>query len=179
MILIVLNLTENIEEEDAHVFVQILMVEEEFGEEGKIFTVDRVFVAIDFKNGHIVFHIAINLISRRMEKRTVFTMPFEFDLKCEKTQAKITDIETVEVVVVDGIRTEVPSISGMPTELETKDCFEFSDFLMGKQFCIVHTEMRVIIWMHVSATFVKRGFLDLEVGLPDARKWNPVIVALV
>jgi hypothetical protein len=34
MILIVLNLTKHIEEEDTHVLVQILMVQKQLGEEG-------------------------------------------------------------------------------------------------------------------------------------------------
>ena len=57
-------------------------------------------------------------------------MPFELDFKREETKAKIADIETVEVVIVDGVGREVPGISGVPSKLQFENGFELGDFLM-------------------------------------------------
>lgn len=57
-------------------------------------------------------------------------MPFELDFKREETKAKIADIETVEVVIVDGVGREVPGISGVLSKLQFENGFELGDFLM-------------------------------------------------
>ncbi len=59
-------------------------------------------------------------------------MPFEFHFECEEAEAKIADVETVEVVVVDGVGREVPGVSGVLSELEFEDGLELGDFLMGE-----------------------------------------------
>jgi len=74
---------------------------------------------------------------------------FEFYLKCEEAEAKIADIEAIQVVVVNGIGTEVPSISGIATKLDSEHSFEFCDFLMSYEFGIVHAEMGVVVWVHL------------------------------
>lgn len=83
-------------------------------------------------------------------------------------------------MVVDRIGTEVPSVSGIFSELEAKDSLELGDFLMCKQFGVVHTEVRVIIGVHVRACILMAGVLvDLDIGGFDAGVRDPVIVALV
>ena len=44
-------------------------------------------------------------------------MSFELGLESIETQAEITDVEAVKVVVVDGVWTEVPGISGERSKL--------------------------------------------------------------
>ena len=69
MILVILDFAEHVKQEDAHIFVQVFVIEEELGQKRQILTVDRIFVAVNFKHSHIVFLIPVYLISRRMEKR--------------------------------------------------------------------------------------------------------------
>lgn len=57
-------------------------------------------------------------------------MPFELNFKCEEAKAKIADIEAVEVMIVDGVRREVPRISGVLSKLQFENCFKLGDFLM-------------------------------------------------
>ena len=52
-------------------------------------------------------------------------------------------------MVVDRIGTEVPGVSGIFSELEAEDCLELGDFLMSKQFGVVHAEVGVIVRVHV------------------------------
>lgn len=111
--------------------MQIFMIQEKLWQKGQVFTVDWVFIAVDFKNSHIVLLISVDLIPWRMEQRTGFTVAFELDLEREETQAEIADIEAVEVVIVDGVGTEIPGISGMPAELQSKDGLKLGNFLMG------------------------------------------------
>lgn len=130
VVLVVLDFAKYIEQENAHILVQIFVVQEELWEEGQIFTVDRVFIAVNLKHCYIVFLISIYLIPWRVKKWAYLGVPFELDLKCEETKAKIADIEAVKVVIVDGIWREVPGISGVLSELEFENCFKLGDFLM-------------------------------------------------
>lgn len=82
-------------------------------------------------------------------------------------------------MIVDRVGAEVPGVSGMPAELQSKDSLKLGNFLMSEQFSIVHTEMRVIVGMDMRVIFIKRGFLDPRPSLLDAGKGNPVVVALV
>ena len=95
MILIVLDLAEDIEQENAHILMQIFMIQEELRKKGQVFTVDWIFIAVDFKNSHIVLLVSIDLISWGMEQRTCFAVPFELDLEGEETQTEIAYIEAV------------------------------------------------------------------------------------
>jgi len=71
------------------------VVKEELGQEGQVLAVDRVLVAIDFENCNFRLFVSVDLISRRMKERTNLGVPFEFRLKSEEAQAKITYIEAV------------------------------------------------------------------------------------
>ena len=95
-------------------------------------------------------------------------MSLELYLECEETEAKIADIETVEVMIVDGVRREVPSISSILSKLQSENCFDFSVFLMYLKLCIVHTEMRVFIWMDARGIVFGFCVLYFEVGPPNA-----------
>lgn len=79
MVFVIFDLTEHVEEEDTHILMQVLVVEEELGEESQVLAVDWVLVAINLKHSYGIFLIPINLISRRMKKGAAFTMSFEFN----------------------------------------------------------------------------------------------------
>ena len=83
-------------------------------------------------------------------------------------------------MVVDRIGTEVPGVGGIFSELEAEDRLELGDFLVGKQFGVVHAEVGVVIGVHVRASILMAGVLvDLEIGGLDAGVRDPVVVALV
>jgi len=106
-------------------------------------------------------------------------MSLELYLECEETEAKIANIETVEVMIVNGVRREVPSISSILSKLQSKNCFEFSVFLMYVKFCVVETKMWVVIWMDARGIVISFSFLYFHVGPANARERDPVIVTLV
>jgi hypothetical protein len=65
-----------------------------------------------------------------MVKRARLAVAAQLDLKGEEAEAKIADIEAVEVVVVDGVGAKVPGLGCIFAELNSKDGLELSDFLM-------------------------------------------------
>jgi hypothetical protein len=83
-----------------------------------------------------------------MKKWANLRMSFELYLECEETKTKIAYVETVEVVIVYGVWREVPSISSILSQLQSKNCLEFGDLLMCKKICIAHTKVWVVIWVH-------------------------------
>ena len=50
---------------------------------------------------------------------------------------------------------------------------------MSNKFCVVHSEVRVIIGMHMVGSLVDGAIFDFDVGLANAREDDPVVVALV
>lgn len=180
MVFIVDDFTEDIEEENAHVFMKILVVEEELREKGQILAVNWIFIAIDLEHGQFLFLVPVDLITRRMSKGTNFRMAFEFYIQSEEAEAEITDVQTVKVVVVYGIWTEIPSVSSEFSHLEAKDSLELGDLLVSNEFGIVHAEVRVVIWVQMGGDLLVWGILvNLEGGGFDAGEWYPIVVALV
>lgn len=95
MILVIFDLTEYIEQENAHILVKILMVQEKLRQECQIFTVYWIFIAINLENCYFAFFVPVDLITWRMEKRANLRVPFELNLECKETEAKIADVEAV------------------------------------------------------------------------------------
>ena len=50
---------------------------------------------------------------------------------------------------------------------------------MSNKFCIVHSEVRVIIGMHMVGTLVDWTVFNFDVGLSNAGESNPIIVTLI
>ena len=67
----------------------------------------------------------------------------------------------------------------MWAELKPKDSLEFGDLLMGEEFGVVHTEVRVIILMEVSGILLLSKLIYFLVSLFNLVKWEPVIVSFV
>ena len=76
VVLIIFDFAENIEEENAHIPLQIFVIEEQFGEEAEVLTVDRVFGSVDFEHSDFELLIAIDFVSGRVIEWAVFAMPF-------------------------------------------------------------------------------------------------------
>lgn len=109
MVLVVLYFTEHIEKENTHILMQILVVEEQLRQKGEVLAIDGILVAVDLEHSHCVFLIAVDLITRWMKKRTTLRVPLELHFQSEETEAKIANVKAIQVVVVDGVGTEVPS----------------------------------------------------------------------
>ncbi len=115
------------------------MIEEKFRHEGQILTIDWVFGTINLKNCHLLLLIAVNLIPRRVIKWTRLTVTFQFLRQSEEIKTKLANIQTVDVMIVNWVGAVVPSFRHVLSKLNSRNCFEFSIFLMSKQFSVVHT----------------------------------------
>lgn len=82
-------------------------------------------------------------------------------------------------MVVDGVGTEVPSVSCVLAQLQAEDSLEFGDFLMSLQFGVVHAEVGVVVGVYVRVILFEGRLLDALGGAPNPGKGDPVVVALV
>jgi hypothetical protein len=155
------------------------VVKEELGKKGQILAVDRVLVAINLKDSYLVFLVAVDLVSRRVKEWAVLRMAVKLDLEGKEAEAEVTDVKAVQVVIIDGVRAEVPGISGMFTELEPEHSLEFGDFLMSLQFGVVHAEVGVVIGVDVGVILFEGRLLDALASTANPAKGHPVVVALV
>lgn len=109
MVLVVLNFAQHIEEENTHILVQVLVVEEQLRQKGEVLAIDGILVAVDLEHSHRVLLVAVDLVPRWMKKRAALRVPLELHFQREEAEAEIADVEAIEVVVVDGVGAEVPS----------------------------------------------------------------------
>ena len=108
MVLVVLDFAEHIEEENAHVLVQVLVVQEQLRQKGEVLAIDGILVAVDLEHSHCVLLVPVDLIAGRMEERAALGVPLALHFQREEDEAEISEVEAVEVVVVDGVGAEVP-----------------------------------------------------------------------
>jgi len=75
MVLVIHYFTEDVEQKNTHIFMQILMVEEELGKECQVLAVNWVFVAINFKHGQLFLLVPIYLVAGRVRQGADFRVP--------------------------------------------------------------------------------------------------------
>lgn len=92
MVFIIFDFTEHVEEEDAHILMQVLVVQEQLRQEGQVLAINRILIAINLKHSHCIFLIPVNLISRWMKKGTTFAMSFEFNFEREEAETEVADV---------------------------------------------------------------------------------------
>lgn len=78
MVLVIFYFAENVEEENAHIFVEVFMIEEEFGEESQVLAVYWVFIAVDLENCDLFLYVSIDFVAGRVVQGTALRMPFQF-----------------------------------------------------------------------------------------------------
>ena len=109
VVLVVLYLAQHVEEEDAHVLVQVLVVQEQLRQEGQVLAVNRVLVAIYLEDRDGVLLVAVDFVAGRVEEGTGLGVAAEFYFESKEAEAEVADVEAVEVVVVDRVGAEVPA----------------------------------------------------------------------
>lgn len=95
MVLIVFDLAKHVEQEDTHIFVEVLVVEEELGQKGQIFAIDWVFVTVDLENCHLALLVTVDLVAGGVKEGTYLGVALELDFKREETEAEIAYVEAV------------------------------------------------------------------------------------
>jgi hypothetical protein len=179
VVLVVLDLAEHVEEEDAHVVVQVLVVQEQLREEGEVLAVDRVAVAVHLEHRHLALLVAVDLVAGGVVEGAALAVPLEFGLESEEAEAEVADVEAVQVVVVHRVGAEVPGVRNVPAQLNLVDCFEFGDFLVGLKFSVVHAAVGVVVGVDVAQRLLAVRIVDLLARAADAAERQPVVVALV
>jgi hypothetical protein len=110
MVLIIFDFAENIKQENTHVPFQVLMIEVEFAQKPQILAVNWIFQTINFENRNFEFLVSINLISRGMEQRAFFRVSFELFGDVEKSEAELTNVKAVSIMIINGVRGVIPGL---------------------------------------------------------------------
>ena len=92
--------------ERGHVVVKCLVIQETLGDQTEISTVRELFAAVDLEKRDISF--AVDLITRRAEKRATLPVTSEHEVAWKIGEAKFANIENRQMRVFLRIRREVP-----------------------------------------------------------------------
>lgn len=84
-------------------------------------------------------------------------MSFEFIFNCVETQAELTNIEALDVMIEGGIRTVVPSSTSELAKFNLVYGLDFCEFEMGYECSCVHSFMLAVF----RVVFVASGLLNL------------------
>ena len=76
VVLVIFDFAENVEEENAHIPLEVFMVEEEFGEEAQVFAIDGVFGSVDLKHSDFELLVPVDFVAGRVGEGAVFAMSF-------------------------------------------------------------------------------------------------------
>ena len=114
-------------------------------------------------------------------QRARFTMSLDLFGNGKETQTELTDIETFQIVIINRVRTVIPSFTHMASHLNASHRFELGVFLMSQQLSIVHPQMRVVVWMQivVSTNILWRTILNFLYCFSYSIKWYPFIIPSV
>ena len=110
--------------------MQVFVIEEQLTHESQILAVDGVLVAVHLEHSYIRLLIAVYLVTWGVKEGALLSVSQEFLLHGVETEAEVADVETIQVVVVDGVGTEVPRLGGAGTQLDAEDGLELGYFLM-------------------------------------------------
>ena len=95
--MIVLYLSEDIEEEGLHVIVERLVVQEHLGDETEVLAVRLFLTAIQLPHADAV-GAAVDLVTGRVAQAALGRVVQQLTLVTEKLEAKLADIKCVEVI---------------------------------------------------------------------------------
>ena len=115
-----------------------------------------------------------------MIQRTNLGMSFKLNFKSKKTETEIAEIQAVQIVIVDWIRTEIPSVSCPLAQLQSEDSFELGNLLVSQELGVVHAEVRVVVGVEMGWIVLRSiVVLDSSGGRTDAGVGHPVVIALI
>jgi hypothetical protein len=113
-------------------------------------------------------------------------MSLQFFLQGEEAEAKLAQVEAIDIVVVDGVGAVVPSVGFVLAKLNAVDGFELGGFLMGEQGCVVHAEVLgvavilLLLLLYFFDSLFLGIFLNYFLGqLLDALVGDPLVVPSV
>lgn len=120
-----IHLGQHVEEKWLHIKVESLVIEEEFGQEAKVLTVDLVIVAVDLKDGD--GSLAIDLLPRRLVAQALTNMFNVRPLKLHVLEAVLTDPELWLFTVLLRVRGEVPGVDLVLSDLDLVDVLDLGE----------------------------------------------------
>lgn len=114
-----------------------------------------------------------------MIERAYFAMFFKLWRSNIKTEAKVTDIQAFQVMIINRIGTEIPSISYKLSKLDPINRFEFSDLLMDLKLTIAHPLVRIIVGMELFSWLFWCNIIYFLFCWSYFTIRNPIIVSFV
>jgi hypothetical protein len=108
-------------------------------------------------------------------------MPLQFLGHGKETQTKLTYVKAIDVMIVNWVWTVVPCIWHVLSELNPRNSFELSILLMSKKFTVIHSQVRIIIWMDslVIGGLLLRMLLNFLICLSNSRIRDPFVIASI
>ena len=153
-----IRLREHVEQEQVHVVVQRLVVQEQLGQEAQVLAVHLLLAAVNLEHRHAV--VPVNLVARRVQQLVLAQVPPQLLAALEECQrelgsagkrlrqrtrarlqrcasarrgAHLAEEELGAVVVLGREGREVPGVHLVPPELDLQDVAHFRELLVLAQ----------------------------------------------
>jgi hypothetical protein len=95
VLLLLRDLAEHVVEEDRRVVLDVLVVQEEFRQEGQVLAVDRVLQAVHLEHRDPSLGVAVDLVSGGVPEGTADAVPKQLGADCVEAEAELAEVEGV------------------------------------------------------------------------------------
>lgn len=182
MVLAAPDFGEHVVEEDGGVVLDVLVVEEQFGEEGEVLAVHWVFEAVHLKHRYLRVRVSVDLVAGRVPQRAAQRVPQHLSLDCVEGEAELAEVERVDVVVRGRVGGVVPRVALVLSDAHAMHGLEFGQLEVHLQRLLVHSLVLAVLLVHplLRALLLARAlFGDLLSSGPQVGRGEPLVVAPV
>ena len=131
---------QHVEEEEVHVVVQCLVVEEELGEVAQVLAVDLLLLAVDLEvgQGHrvavpVLVRVPVDLVPRGVQLRDLLHVPLQLLLALEEAEVEFAEVELRHAVVLGREGREVPGVHLPLAQVDALDVLQLGELLVLPQ----------------------------------------------
>mmetsp|Transcript_26858 Transcript_26858/g.46853 ORF Transcript_26858/g.46853 Transcript_26858/m.46853 type:complete len:210 (-) Transcript_26858:65-694(-) len=125
---LVVHLAQHVEQERVHVVVERLVVQEELGEQAQVLAVELVGLAVHLPQGEVL--VAVDLAPRRVPPATLRLVSPQRLPVPHVLQAKLADVQPVDLAVLVRVGGEVPGLDQVAAHLDGAHVLHFGDLLV-------------------------------------------------
>ena len=140
---VVVLLAHDEKQEGLHIVVEVLVVQEEFGQVAQVLAIGLVLLPVHFEHAHSA--MSVNLVARGVHQHAARTVARQVEARRVKVQAELADVKDLQVVEAARVRAVVPCFAREASDLDRSYGLEASELLVHPQRVVVHTLVFVVL----------------------------------
>mmetsp|Transcript_31062 Transcript_31062/g.58474 ORF Transcript_31062/g.58474 Transcript_31062/m.58474 type:complete len:406 (-) Transcript_31062:198-1415(-) len=131
MVTLLIHHAQDVEQEEVHVVVQSLVIQEQLGQVAEVLTVHFFLLAVHFEERDVA--LPVYLVPRRMTQLALLEVSLQLLLAAHEAEAELAEIQLVARGHLRGERREVPRLHVKLANLDPVDVLHLGELLVLAQ----------------------------------------------